>query len=181
MNSKIYFMFHGLPGSGKSTMAEQLMTLLSAMGVENIRLNRDDLRTVVAGVQYHSGEPQQAVEARVTKDMNDLLYHATSNGIIIIDDNTNMRERYINQTRTELAKRGYKIIHIMADVPVEVAKERNKSRGESGGRLVPDSAIDNFAKTGYSKGRIDAKRLAGGDPFLTEIKIAGLLGAIEEL
>lgn len=143
---KVIFL-HGLPGSGKSTIAEDYIKNHSDEDV--VRINRDDIRTTLFGEQYHKGNPDKKSEAQVTTVQQGLFREALRKGQTIIDDNTNLNGRGLFNTVKLAREYGAEFEQIHVDVPVEVAKERNKRRGDAGGRRVPDEVIDRMASFGY--------------------------------
>ena len=140
---------HGLPGSGKSTWAEKV-----AEGDSHgraARINRDDIRTVLAGDEYHSRGPNKKVEKQVTALRDQLISECLTSGKFdtVISDDTNLNRNTVRELYTLADKNGAEVSHQYFDVPVEECKRRNRARGESGGRLVPDNVIDSMAGAGY--------------------------------
>lgn len=136
----------GLPVSGKSTLAAKMAKELDAKLV-----NRDDQRTEMFGESYHSKNPDRKSEAAVTAILRNRMLKALREGRTVIEDNTNMNPRFLGSLVAEARKVGAEIEFIAIDVPIEVAKERNRKRGAAGGRLVPDFVIDSMAKNAYSE------------------------------
>lgn len=134
---------HGIPGSGKTTRA-------LAERPDAVRVNRNDIRTEVAGARYHTGKPDHKVESKVTVIARDRIIEALSAGRDVVCDDTNLNSRRI-LPMLELAylRFGAEVEHIMVDVPVAVAKERNAARGKAGGREVPEFVIDRMAADAY--------------------------------
>ena len=69
---------HGLPGSGKSTWAEKVAN--SDSHGRAVRINRDDIRTVLAGDGYHSRGPNKKVEKQVTALRDQLISECLTSG-----------------------------------------------------------------------------------------------------
>ena len=140
---------HGLPGSGKSTWAEKV-TEGDSHG-RAARINRDDIRTVLAGDEYHSRGPNKKVEKQVTALRDQLISECLTSGKFdtVISDDTNLNRNTVRELYVLADKNGAEVSHQYFDVPVEECKRRNRSRGESGGRLVPENVIDSMAGAGY--------------------------------
>lgn len=136
-------MYHGIPAAGKTTRA-------LAECPEAVRVNRDDIRTEVAGVRYHDGKPDKKVESTVTAIARERIIEALSAGRDVVCDDTNLNPSRV-QPLLELAylRFGAEVEHIMVDVPVAVAKQRNAERGRTGGREVPEYVIDQMAANAY--------------------------------
>jgi predicted kinase len=145
-----FYMFHGLPGSGKSTLAEALVKKLLAEGQDAQRVNRDDLRTLVAGDAYHSGTPQGWVETKVTAIQEEFITELLSKGVAVVSDDTNLKPAVVKNLRRLATAAGVAVVHIFVDVPVAVAQERNAKRGATGGRLVPPFVINKMAEHAYN-------------------------------
>lgn len=165
---KLYIMGHGIPGSGKSTIFEILSEYLDVVGCSYVRINRDDLRTVIAGEEYHNSKPDSAVEKLVDARVNELKADAFNSGSVILDDNTNLNARGVNRVRSSLAA-GYTLVHVPVNVPLEVAHSRNKSRGLMGGRRVPGFVLEKMADNGYDDSRTAVamdKFAVAGEPII---------------
>ena len=136
----------GLPGSGKSTYVKNF---IKDKDIEY--LSSDSLRAV-----YGKSEEDQTVTPLVfghikrkvdefLKDDKNVLVDATS---------VNRKERsdYINTAK----KYGAKVVVIVFKMDRQGLIDRNKKRGEEGGRVVPDWVIDKmlakFEEPSYSEG-----------------------------
>lgn len=139
-------LYVGLPGSGKSTLAEKL-----AEETGGVRVNRDDQRTLMYGDSYHNSKPDPKKEAAVTAILRNRMLKALREGRTVIDDNTNTNVRFLAKTIAEARAVGAEVEIRTVDVPLEVAKQRNKKRADEGGRYVPESVIDSMAKNIYSE------------------------------
>ena len=145
MNNTLYITV-GLPGSGKSTYVKNFIK-----DKEIEYLSSDSLRAV-----YGKSEEDQTVTPLVfghikrkvdefLKDDKNVLVDATS---------VNRKERsdYINTAK----KYGAKVVAIVFKMDRQGLIDRNKKRGEQGGRVVPDWVIDKmlakYEEPSYSEG-----------------------------
>lgn len=143
--------YHGIPGSGKSTLAAARKLTLEAAGHRVEIVNRDTLRTEVAGEEYHSGTPNGAVEKRVTALQEERIRAALASGAQVISDDTNLKPAVVNFLRSLATEAGVPVQHFFVDVPVKVALQRNRARGKAGGREVPFFVINGMAKSAYKE------------------------------
>lgn len=139
--------FVGIPGSGKSTLAKKLAEETPGA----ILLNRDDMRTELAGEKYHNGNPQGKIEAAVTAILKNKLTKQLRDGGVAIDDNTNTNARFLNALIQTARNYGAEVEIRTVNTPVAEAKRRNKLRGAQGGREVPEHVIDKMASKLYSE------------------------------
>lgn len=163
-----YFMFHGLPASGKTTLSMQLGELLEERGMKYARISRDEIRTKKFGAQYHMSPPDRVAEIFVSRDFNNELKDLLSQQINIIDDNTNLVTAGIKEIRTYLPE-DMTIVHVLVDVPLEVAKAQNAKRKASGGRDAFEHSIDRMHTRSYNHNgsKLDRWRLlAEGEPVM---------------
>lgn len=133
--------FSGVPGSGKSTLAEELIGKLRAEGNRAIRVNRDDIRTLLFGAAYHDGAPVGAAEKQVSSYQQLTINHFLSQGWHVISDDTNIGKGALSGLKKLAESHGADFEHHLVHVDLEVALDRNKERGESGGRRVPNFVI----------------------------------------
>ena len=120
----------GVPGSGKSTEAKEL----AQMGFEIV--SRDTLREQLLG-----GPEVFSDEGLITAVQNAIIEYHLSNNINVVVDNTNTEWKYVREL-VALGKRHGAMISVkVIDVTLDEALERNRKRGESGGRRVPDYVI----------------------------------------
>lgn len=127
-------MMRGLPASGKSTKAEEII----ASGGEWYRVNRDLLRKMLHNnIFTHLRE-------KVTIDMQELIVaKLLSEGKNVIVDDTNLGEKHEDMWRGAADQFGatFEIIDMMKDIAVDECIERNCSRPDR----VPDGVIENMA------------------------------------
>lgn len=136
----------GLPGSGKSTYAKEFIK-----GKDVEYLSSDSLRAV-----YGKGEDDQTVTPIVFGHIKKKVDEFLKDGKNVMVDATsvNRRERsdYINSAK----KYGAKVVAIVFKMDRQGLIERNKKRGEQGGRVVPDWVIDKmlnkYEEPNYNEG-----------------------------
>ena len=145
MNNTLYITV-GLPGSGKSTYAKNF---IKDKDVEY--LSSDSLRAI-----YGKSEEDQSVTSIVFGHIKKTVDEFLKDGKNVLVDATsvNRKERsdYINTAK----KYGAKVVAIVFKMDRQGLIERNKKRGEQGGRVVPDWVIDKmlnkFAEPSYDEG-----------------------------
>ena len=122
----------GLPGSGKSTYAKEFIK-----GKDIEYLSSDELRAV-----YGKGEDDQTVTPIVFGHIKRKVDEYLKDGKNVMVDATsvNRKERsdYINTAK----KYGAKVVALVFKMDRQGLIDRNKKRGEQGGRIVPDWVID---------------------------------------
>jgi predicted kinase len=145
MNNTLYIAV-GLPGSGKSTYAKNF---IKDKDIEY--LSSDELRAV-----FGKSEEDQTVTPLVFGHIKRKVDEFLKDGKIVLVDATsvNRKERsdYINSAK----KYGAKVVAIVFKMDRQGLIDRNKKRGEQGGRVVPDWVIDKmlakFEEPSYSEG-----------------------------
>jgi predicted kinase len=122
----------GLPGSGKSTYVKNF---IKDKDIEY--LSSDSLRAV-----YGKDETDQSVTSIVFGHIKRKVDELLKDGKNVLVDATsvNRKERsdYINTAK----KYGAKVVAIVFKMDRQGLIDRNKKRGEQGGRVVPDFVID---------------------------------------
>lgn len=118
--SKKCIILKGLPASGKSTWAKELVAQYP--GHYKI-INKDSLRAMLDGGKWSKGNEQFILKAR---DM--LILLALEEGYHVIVDDTNLHSKH-EQTIKELVK-GKALVEIQdfTDVPLETCLERDRNR-----------------------------------------------------
>ena len=136
----------GLPGSGKSTYVKNF---IKDKDIEY--LSSDSLRAV-----YGKSEEDQSVTSIVFGHIKRKVDEFLKDGKNVLVDATsvNRKERsdYINTAK----KYGAKVVAIVFKMDRQGLIDRNKKRGEQGGRVVPDWVIDKmlakFEEPSYDEG-----------------------------
>lgn len=123
----------GAPGSGKSTWADNFM-----IGKEDLDWWSTDRARGILG----KNEDDQSVSAKAFNYVESRVNESLKTGRSVIVDATSMypkaRKRWI-----DIAKKfDAKTIAVVLDASKELLMERNKTRGEAGGRVVPEDVID---------------------------------------
>tara|TARA_B110000503_G_scaffold5937_1_gene8168 strand:- start:436 stop:894 length:459 start_codon:yes stop_codon:yes gene_type:complete len=145
MNNTLYITV-GLPGSGKSTYVKNFIK-----DKEIEYLSSDSLRAV-----YGKSEEDQTVTPLVFGHIKRKVDEFLKDGKNVLVDATsvNRKERsdYINTAK----KYGAKVVAIVFKMDRQGLIDRNKKRGEQGGRVVPDFIIDKmlnkFEEPSYDEG-----------------------------
>ena len=145
MNNTLYITV-GLPGSGKSTYVKNF---IKDKDIEY--LSSDSLRAI-----YGKSEEDQTVTPLVFGHIKRKVDELLKDGKNVLVDATsvNRKERsdYINTAK----KYGAKVVAIVFKMDRQGLIDRNKKRGEQGGRVVPDFVIDKmlnkFEEPSYSEG-----------------------------
>lgn len=129
----------GIPGSGKTTLAEKL--------VEKgyLSLNADSIRHELYGDAANQGDPEE-VFAIFFKQLEAAL--KAEKAIVIDNTNSNPKQR---KPILDMAKaHGYEDIQIwIMDVALEICLQRNKGRE----RVVDEEIVRNVYKTIFGPGR----------------------------
>ena len=145
MNNTLYITV-GLPGSGKSTYVKNF---IKDKDIEY--LSSDSLRAV-----YGKSEEDQTVTPLVFGHIKRKVDEFLKDGKNVLVDATsvNRKERsdYINTAK----KYGAKVVAFVFKMDRQGLIDRNKKRGEQGGREVPTFVIDKmlakFEEPSYSEG-----------------------------
>ena len=127
----ILHIFIGISGSGKSTVAK------SMIDDKTIRINRDDLRTSIAGslVDYYKSEAFNTREVLVSSVVDCILDYSYSRNLNVIIDNTNLKASYLNKFIRGKPK-DYEVVFHIFHTKLEEAKVRVSFR-------------DNWVNTNY--------------------------------
>lgn len=137
-------MLVGIPGSGKSTYAKQVIAKDPANWA---RINNDDLRAMLNGSVWSAD-----YEKFITDTRNYLIRDALKRGKNVIIDNLNLNRRHFDDV-SKIAKSVNMDIQIYEKVffiELEEAMERNAKR--EGAARVPDDVVKKWWKDSGGKG-----------------------------
>jgi len=126
----------GLPASGKTTYAKQLVDISCK------RVNKDDLRMMIDNGKYSKSN-----EANVHHIMLDITRHYLARGYHVVWDNTNLNPKILKEAK-KLVKDYEAPIEIVdfTDVPLETCIERDKLREVSVGEKVIRDMYNKYIK-----------------------------------
>ena len=145
MNNTLYITV-GLPGSGKSTYVKNFIK-----DKEIEYLSSDSLRAV-----YGKSEEDQTVTPLVFGHIKRKVDEFLKDGKNVLVDATSVNRKERSDYIKTAKKYGAKIVVIVFKMDRQGLIERNKKRGEQGGRVVPDWVIDKmlakFEEPSYSEG-----------------------------
>lgn len=131
--------FRGLPASGKSTLARDIV---KDNPEGTVRINRDDLRKMLHDGTYIQGSKDNpGTERSVVEMEHAMVRRGLRAGLTVIDDNTNLPNRSV-KALVEIAEplgAEWQIVDF-TDVPMETCVERNLRRAER----VPDGVISDL-------------------------------------
>lgn len=118
----------GLPGSGKSAWArERVARRPGSVAV----VSRDTIREHVLGVRF---DPQ--LEELVTRLQVCLIRRLLTDGLMVIVDDTNIKQEYVDRWRMLASELGVGFSVTAVDTPVEVCIARDAKRERPVGEKV---------------------------------------------
>jgi len=145
MNNTLYIAV-GLPGSGKSTYSKNF---IKDKDIEY--LSSDELRAV-----YGKSEEDQIVTPLVFGHIKRKVDEFLKDGKNVLVDATNVNRKERSDYIKTAKKYGAKVVAIVFKMDRQGLIDRNKKRGEQGGRVVPDWVIDKmlakFEEPSYDEG-----------------------------
>ena len=143
---------HGLPGAGKSSLADFLQARFG--NIVSIA-ERDEIRLELFGAQYFILDQYLPVnEDRVTELQHARIREELAQGQLVVASDTNLDPRRIRELVSIALEFDAPVFDLHLDISQAEAKARNEHRAEGGGRLVPQDVIDDMAVYGYSGERI---------------------------
>lgn len=165
----------GLPASGKSTYAIDLVT---QDPLRWVRVNRDLLRLMLHnGIYLPDGDGSDGTERTIRFARDGVIKAMLERGLNVIVDDTNLPNRSIRElyNLAKFARTDFDIVDL-TDVPVETCIARNAQRDEA--HRVPESVILNMYDR-YVKGRqhpipVDLRTQDYFDPMTAEVYIPRL-------
>ena len=153
------FITRGVPGSGKTTVARDLVNQFIA-GFQVTRLNRDDFRRMMHGRRYGEGRQEQLVTAA----QHAAILAVLAEGSDVIVDDTNLRDSQIRTFERLAAQVGAEVVIIdLRDVPLEECIRRDSLRtGDAriGEDVIRKLHADHVAKRNRSTAAVSAARRA---------------------
>jgi predicted kinase len=145
MNNTLYIAV-GLPGSGKSTYSKNF---IKDKDIEY--LSSDELRAV-----YGKSEEDQTVTPLVFGHIKRKVDEFLKDGKNVLVDATSVNRKERSDYIKTAKKYGAKVVAIVFKMDRQGLIDRNKKRGEQGGRVVPDWVIDKmlakFEEPSYDEG-----------------------------
>lgn len=149
--------FTGLPGCGKTTIAQQVKALLSEMGIHVKILQLDEIRRVITPHPKYTEEERDMVYASLAY-MAKLLAEQGTN--VIVDATAN-RRRYRDLARSLMTN--FAEAYIKAPLDVCVARE-SKRRAEF-------SPKDIYKKAAQEKAAVPGVNVSYEEPLAPEITV----------
>jgi predicted kinase len=122
----------GLPGSGKSTYAKNFIK-----GKDIEYLSSDELRAV-----FGKSEEDQTVTSLVFGHIKRKVDEFLKDGKNVLVDATSVNRKERADYITTAKKYGAKVVAFVFKMDRQGLIDRNKKRGQEGGRVVPDWVID---------------------------------------
>ncbi|UVF61250.1 polynucleotide kinase [Mycobacterium phage DuncansLeg] len=133
----------GYPGSGKSTKAREIADATGAVVV-----NRDALRHMLHGAWFHNTHAKDAktFEDEVTIAERAAVQAYLKAGVSVVVDATHLEPSYLRKWSKLAAQYGAQFVRVDMDTDVLTCTDRDRKRGEAGGRYVGASVIAKMAK-----------------------------------
>lgn len=149
-------LLRGVPGSGKTTAALQLM---NDFPDQFVRVNRDDIRMMMFGEYWFSGDDANTKEKAVTQVEHSLIKTAIKTGKRPIVDATNLNKQSVKAILRIAGSHGMAVDHIDFEISQEEAIKRDAGRSKK----VGEDVIKKF----FQKNNID--KVTGKLPPLPEV------------
>ena len=128
----------GIPGSGKTTWALQKQRQHTIGDI--VRANRDDIRELLCGKEYHNGSPIGSIENMVTVIQQNIISTAIVNNKDVIIDDCNLNPKFLKILTDFITRQssnvGIEIVDF-TNVPYELCLQRNNNRD----RKVPEDVM----------------------------------------
>ena len=138
---KKFYMLVGLPGSGKTTYAKEMLAAAEAEGRRIAWISSDQIRGELYGSQEEQGNP-----ARVFEQMRLRTVKALSDGWDVIYDACNTNSKKRKAFLSGLRRFDCEKICLIAATPYALCLERNAQRS----RKVPEEAIERMYTTWWT-------------------------------
>jgi len=131
-------MMSGLPASGKTTKAKELIS----GSAEWARVNRDELRPMLHGDKDWNGR----LEGVTVKAERAIVRRLLDSGINVVVDDTNLSEKGKISWSGIASEMGAKFESIVMNTPLEECLDRDDARADAGERSVGRCTIINMAR-----------------------------------
>ena len=149
--------FTGLPGCGKTTIAEKVLTILSEKGIRARVLQLDEIRRAITPKPKYTEEERDIVYASLAY-MAKLL---AEEGVNVVIDATANRRRYRDFARTLIPH--FAEVFIRAPLPVCMEREAK--------RKAKFSPKDIYKKAAGEKAAVPGVNVAYEKPLSPEIEV----------
>jgi len=169
---KTIILLKGLPASGKSTFAKQL---LEERPGEYVRVNKDELRAMLHNSKWSKGNERQILRLRDT-----IIEDALTEGKSVIVDDTNLAPKHMARM-TELALKHEANVDVydsFLDVPVEECIKRDLQRPNSVGEKVIRKMYKQFIEEKAEKKALSPLVFDPSLPYCVIFDIDGTLATI---
>jgi len=163
-NVRVVWMSIGLPGSGKSTFAKNL---LSSDPNRWKRVNRDDVRVALTGTLFEVGNSRK--ESLVTKCCDAMIREALNAGFDVLVDNTHLKSSDRKSIHDIASNRDNTlVIEQVFEVPLERVHSQNENRDPKA--VVPRIVIERMAKDARVGHDGTFKKLKGNSTYYEKIE-----------
>jgi len=149
--------FTGLPGCGKTTIAEKVRANLLEKGISVRILQLDEIRRAITPVPRYTEEERDIVYASLAY----MGYLLADSGVNVIIDATANRRRY-----RDLARRlvpDFAEVHIRAPLPICMEREKKRKA-----QFSPQGI---YKKAGAEKAPVPGVNVAYEEPLAPEIEV----------
>jgi predicted kinase len=141
MDKRLYLM-QGVPGSGKSVMANFIMVALGHALAKYDYFSTDTYRFTDEGVYVYDPETNRHFHTMCQKDVIEAMQNGVTN---IIVDNTNITQQHADPYLTMARIFDYEVQVVRVETNLKLAVARQAERRED--RAVPEGVIQNMYDT----------------------------------
>lgn len=138
---QVLILTRGIPASGKSTWARAWQ---AEDPTWRVRVNRDDLRVMLAGTAFFPELTRRHQEETVTLNQVAMVEANLRAKMSVVLDDTNLTHRFVKDWLRLAQKLGVKVEFVDFNISLDEALARNKKRGDEGGHFVPEDAVRSF-------------------------------------
>jgi len=146
MAQSLLVLSHGIPGCGKSSLAEALENRWEPLVAV---AERDRIRAELLPADYHSKGHQPDAELLVSARQLALVEEGLREHRVVVCTDTNLMESRLRPLVTLARRHGASILQAHFDVPFEICLQRNRQRRDAGGRFVDEAIMEEFRRDGY--------------------------------